>query len=239
MKKLIMCLILSLLGCLSIALAQNNANRTISVKGYGTVNVFPNAATITLNIKFVRPTLREAINETQKTEKEVFKIIKKYVADSNEIMKGFISTDKSHEYNNKLGKYVFTGFESQQSIVFPLNDLNRMEKLTEEILKTKIQEITSVTYFNTNAATYFKQAQEIAVKEALESTKRVATVSGVKLGHIVSIHTGASPNSAENNVIETNSFHAYGKSMGGKGVSSSGQLITFSAAISMETALIE
>jgi uncharacterized protein YggE len=59
----------------------NNAvvdNNTISVIGVGTKTTFPNAAHITISVRFVKPALREAMNETQKTTKEVISIIKKY-----------------------------------------------------------------------------------------------------------------------------------------------------------------
>ncbi len=238
MKKLAIIITLFALSLSQIVSAQTPIGN-IDVKGFGSVNVFPNAATITLNIKFVKPTLREAINETQKTELAVINIIKRYVSNTSEIMKGFISTDKSNYWNEKLQKYIFMGFESQQSIVFPLKDLNKMEKFTEEILKTRIQEITSISYFHTDAATFYKKAQDLAIKDALESTQRIAQSSGVKLGKINFVDTDASPNTALYQTYNTESFQAYGKMMGGRGVRSSGQLIHFTASITMRTNIIE
>lgn len=76
----------------------------ISVVGVGTVTVFPNAAQITIALKFVKPTLREAINDNQKTASEVLTIVKKFVIDTTGIKVSLISTDKSMRYDNTLKK---------------------------------------------------------------------------------------------------------------------------------------
>ena len=114
-----------------------------------------------------------------------------------------------------------------------------MEKFTEEILKTRIQEITSVSYFNTEGAQYFKKAQDYAIKDALETSQRIANVSSVKLGSILIINSDSSPNSSGQQSYNTSSFNAYGKGMGGSGVTSSGQLITYSTRINMSTSIVE
>ena len=106
---------------------QTNQNVTvadvpkISVVGVGTVTVFPNAAQITIALKFIKPTLREAINDNQKTASEVLTIIKKFVSDTTGIKVSLISTDKSMRYDNTLKKDVFVGFESTQKIIFTLH----------------------------------------------------------------------------------------------------------------------
>ena len=221
--------------CISVSplIAQTNQPKQIEVIGYGAVSVFPNAASITLKIKFTRPTLREAVNETQKTETEVLKIIRDYVSDSSEIMIGFISTDKSYSWNTKLQKDIFNGFESQMNIVFPLKNLSRMEKFTEAILKTRIQEIEGISYYNTDADVHFKKAQDLAIKDALESITRIALISNVKVGNIININTDSSPNLAKSISSNTSTFNTYGKGMGGRGVSASGQVITYSTKINI------
>lgn len=221
--------------CISVnpIIAQTNQPKQIEVIGYGAVSVFPNAASITLKIKFTRPTLREAVNETQKTETEVLKIIHDYVSDSSEIMIGFISTDKSYSWNTKLQKDIFNGFESQMNIVFPLKQLSRMEKFTEAILKTRIQEIEGISYYNTDADIHFKKAQDLAIKDALESINRIALISNVKIGNIININTDSSPNLAKSISSNTSTFNTYGKGMGGRGVSASGQLIIYNTKINI------
>ena len=118
------------------ALISVNDQHRIHVVGIGTVTVFPNAAQLTISLKFTKPKLRDAINENQTTAAEVIKILKKYVPDTNEIKVSLISTDKSMRWDNALKKDVFVGFESSQKIIFTLNDLTQMQNFTEEVLKT-------------------------------------------------------------------------------------------------------
>lgn len=236
MKKIFFCLMAICLIAPS-AMAQQNSPK-IYVTGVGKVTVFPNAAEITLAMKFVRPTLREAINENQKTASAVLAITKKYVLDTNEIKVSLISTDKVMRWDAALKKEVFVGFESSQKIIFTLKELAAMQNFTEAVLKTKIYEIEKVSYFHTEGANFVRQAQEMAVADALESTNRLAKAANVKLGKVFSMETNSSPTDGIDNSVNSYNFHAYGKSMGGEGVSSSGQLIHFTATVKMHT-LIE
>jgi len=216
---------------------QLTEEHKISVVGVGTVSVFPNAAHVTIMIKFLKPRLRDAINENQSTAVEVLKVLKKYVDDTTEIKVSLISTDKSMRWDNTLKKEVFVGFESSQRIVFTLEDLAQMQNFTEDIFKTRIYEIETVSYFHTDASSYLKKAQELAVAEALETTARLSKAGNLKTGKIIFLETNNSPATAYNNVVSSYSLQTYNKSMGGAGVTSSGQLINYTVSVTMFTAI--
>jgi hypothetical protein len=209
----------------------------VEVVGLGRVSAFPNAAKITLNLQFVKPTLKEAVTENQNTAKQVLAIIRKYVQDSNEIKVSLIATDKSMRWDDKLKKEVFRGFESSQIIIFTLNNLTEMQDFTEEILKTKIYEIERISYFHTNAANFIRQAQELAVADAIETSQRLANASKMKLGKVVYMETNSSPNHGANQYVSSNRFQAFNKGMAVAGVSSSGQIIDYTVTVNMSTQL--
>ena len=228
-----------LICCLfsSIVFSQNaiNDDNTISVVGVGNKSTFPNAAHITIAVRFVKPALRDAMNETQKTSKDVLTIIKKYVSDTTDIKVSLIYTDKEFKYDNAQKKEVFVGFESNQKIIFTLKDIKRMQDFTEEILKTKIYEIEKVAYFHTEAATFMKQAQELAVADAIETTERLARAAKLKVGKITYLKSTNSPVNAINMSVNSGNLQTYNKSMGGEGVSASGQLLNYTANVNMNT----
>ena len=228
-----------LICCLfsSVLFSQNaiNDDNTISVVGVGTKSTFPNAAHITIAVRFVKPALRDAMNETQKTSKDVLTIIKKYVSDTTDIKVSLIYTDKEFKYDNAQKKEVFVGFESNQKIIFTLKDIKRMQDFIEEILKTKIYEIEKVAYFHTEAATFMKQAQELAVADAIETTERLARAAKLKVGKITYLKSTNSPVNAINMSVNSGNLQTYNKSMGGEGVSASGQLLNYTANVNMNT----
>lgn len=228
-----------LICCLfsNIVFSQNaiNDDNTISVVGVGTKSTFPNAAHITIAVRFVKPALRDAMNETQKTSKDVLTIIKKYVSDTTDIKVSLIYTDKEFKYDNAQKKEVFVGFESNQKIIFTLKDIKRMQDFTEEILKTKIYEIEKVGCFHTEAATFMKQAQELAVADAIETTERLARAAKLKVGKITYLKSTNSPVNAINMSVNSGNLQTYNKSMGGEGVSASGQLLNYTANVNMNT----
>lgn len=211
----------------------------ISVIGMGTINAFPNAAQITVSFLHIKPSLREAINENQKTANDVIKIVKKYIIDTNDFKISLISTGKSTKWDTKLNREIFIGFESTQKLIFVLKDLNSMQVFTEELLKTKINKIERISYFNTEAQEHIKQAEELAVIDAIETTKRLAKTSNVKMGKIIYIQSNKSPNDNTNNRVDAYDFQTFGKGMGGKGVSSSGDLIKYSVTVTLYTEIIE
>nr|WP_298659191.1 SIMPL domain-containing protein [uncultured Flavobacterium sp.] len=210
------------------------AQKTIQVNGLGKTSAFPNAATLTIQLEHIKPTLREAVTENQKTTEAVKNCIKKYVKDTTDIKVSLIATNKSYKWDSKTSKEVFVGFESSQKIIFTLLDLTKMQDVTEELLKTKFNKIQTVSYFNTNSEDLLKQAQDLAVKDAIDITKRLATSANIKTGSIKRMSTNSSAHE-EKYSTEHNEFETYGKAMGGRGVSSSGQLIEYVVRVALET----
>ena len=233
-------LLLPLLLIFVNAFAQSSTTESpkISAAGVGMVTAFPNAAQITLALKFTKPTLREAVNENQATAKQVLAVVKRFVTDTTTVKVSLIATDKSMKWSNSLKKEVFVGYESSQKIIFTLTDLKSMQNFTEEILKTRIYEIETVSYFHTDGASFVKQAQELAIADAVETSKRLAKAANVKLGNIIYIETQSSPANAVNNRADSEQFQAFNKSMGGEGVSSSGQLLSFNAEVNVYTQIV-
>ncbi|MFC7774153.1 SIMPL domain-containing protein [Flavobacterium sp. GCM10027622] len=236
-KKIVLVLILVNQFCFSQE-EQNNKPK-INAVGMGMVSAFPNAAEITISLEHLKPTLREAVNENQKTADEVLKIISNYVVDKQDIKTSLISTNKSTRWNEKLNKEVFVGFESSQKIVFTLKDLNKMQDFTEDLLKTKFNKIQRISYFNTDSQDLIKKSQELAIQDAIETTNRIANVANVKLGKILYIVSNNSPNDDASNRINSYQFETFGKGMGGRGVSSSGELIKYPVSVTIYTEILE
>lgn len=206
----------------------------ISVVGSGSVSVFPNAAAITIQLTHVKPTLREAVNENQQTMKLIRQIVIRYVKDTMDIKTSLITTDKATRWDAKQDRDIFIGFRSNQKIIFTILDLDKIQDLTEELLKTKFQRIERISYYNTNFQEHYKKAEELAVADALETTRRLANLSHVQIGRILSISSNKSPN--DSNVrIHTEEFETFGKGMGGRGVSSSGELIKYGVTVNLQT----
>lgn len=231
-------LLLLLVGSNLLAQSEQNNIPKISAIGTGTVTAFPNACQITIAFNHVKPTLREAINENQKTTNDVLKIVRKYVSDTLDIKTSLISTNKSTRWDDKLNREVFVGFASSQKVIFILKDIKKMQDFTEELLVTKFNRIEKISYFNTEATEHLKKAQELAVLDAIETTKRLAKTSEIKTGNIIYMQSNKSPNDNSANRVETYQFETYGKGMGGKGVSSSGELINYVVSVTMYTEII-
>ena len=239
MMRIYLLLLILIFNFNLFAQTEQNNKPKISAIGVGTVTAFPNACQITIAFNHVKPTLRDAINENQKTTNEVLKIVKKYVSDSLDIKTSLIATNKSTKWDEKLNRETFIGFTSSQKLIFTLKDIKRMQDFTEELLATKFNKIEKISYFNTEAFEYLKKAQELAVLDAIETTKRLAKTSEIKIGNVIFMQSNKSPNDNSGNRVETYQFETFGKGMGGKGVSSSGDLINYIVSVTMYTEIIQ
>jgi len=209
----------------------------IQVNGTGTVSAFPNAAQITLLLKATKPRLREAIDETQRNTRLVLNLLKPYVPDTLSIKTSLISTNRLPKWDQAQKKEIGADYEAHQNVIFTLRDLNQMQRLTEELLKTRVYEISQVSYFNTEGVQLMKQAQEDAVRDAIETTSRLAKAGNIKLGRVLYLHTSSDGSQGSDNSTEYYQLQTYGKGMGGRGVAASGQLITYRASILLQTAI--
>jgi len=239
MKKAALVVCLILVGPCLLAQAEQNNRPKISAVGMGTMTAFPDAAQITIAFKHVKPTLREAVDENQKTVDLVKAIVQKYVSDTLDIKTSLISTGKSTRWDDKTNREVFLGFESTQKLIFTLKELKRMQDFTEELLKTKFYKIERISYFNTEAQDYLKRAQELAVLDAMDTTTRLAKVSHVNTGKIIYMESNKSPNDNAGNRVSSYDFESYGKGMGGRGVASSGELIKYSVQVTLFTEITD
>ena len=129
---------ITLITCLVLNFSFSQGKNTINVNGLGKVSVFPNAAILTLELDHIKPTLREAVTENQKTLLLVKNIIKNYVKDTTLIKTSLIATNKATKWDNKLNKEVFIGFESSQKIIFYVIRFKSNAKFYRRIIENKI-----------------------------------------------------------------------------------------------------
>jgi uncharacterized protein len=238
MKKKSVSFFLLLLSTICFSQPEQLMKPKINTVGFGSVSAFPNAAQITIGFHHVKPTLRDAVDENQKTADEVLKIVQQFAEDSNDIKMSMIETGKATKWDSKRDIEVFIGFESSQKLVFVLKNLDKMKDFTEALLKTKFYKIERVSYFNTNAAEYIKQAQELAVIDAIETTKRLARASNVKTGNIIFLQNNKSPNDPSNTQRNYYEFNSFRKGMGGRGVASRGEIIVYDVSVTVQTEII-
>ena len=69
---------ITIITCFVLNFSFSQQKNTINVNGLGKVSAFPNAAILTLDLDHIKPTLREAVTENQKTLLLVKNIIKNY-----------------------------------------------------------------------------------------------------------------------------------------------------------------
>lgn len=212
--------------------------RQVQVSGFGVVTAYPDLAEITVEVSFTKPRLRDATTETQAVVEQVIAVSRPFVNTKDGLRVSHVSTNK--EYTYVRGKEVFAGFAATQSLTVQLADLNRLEAYMEALLNTRISRIRSLSYSHTKADSLTREAQAIALRNALKSADKVCGVLGATRGPVLTVMEEGS--GGERNVSggwETHSvdMELYGKSMGGRSFKLTPELMHFGGSVQATVAL--
>lgn len=191
---------LILLGCPTLFLlaCQNPAPvtepaRTLQVIGFGKVRASPDQVDLTVHAEFTRPAMVDAARMVQSTLAEAHRIARVHVAEPKDIRTTRVSTSK--DYRWERDSQVFQGFNASQTVDITLKDISRFERLTQELLATRITNIDNLAFSHSRADSLLREADLRALDDATALARKLAARAGVRLGRIMHLsnHTPAVP----------------------------------------------
>ncbi|GAA4371715.1 SIMPL domain-containing protein [Hymenobacter koreensis] len=235
--------LLLFVGCLLACAACRPTSETaapvrqIKVSGFGTVTAYPDLAEITVEVSFTKPRLKEATAETQAVVEQVLAASQPFVRRKEDMRLSHVSTNKSYEYLR--GKETFMGFEATQSMTVQLADLNQLEQYMEALLQTRISRIKSLTYSHSKADSLHREAQAIALRNALKSADKLCGVLKAERGPVLEVVEGGSGESSNDGWGRPRAvdMELYGKGMGGRSFKLMPELMHFGGGVQAAVAL--
>lgn len=154
--------------------------RSISSQGSGEVRIRPDSARFTITVKTDESDLDIAIKNNEKMTLEVLSILNKYEIADADIEIGLPSQEE--------GVFEPVRYFVRNNIKVVLRDLTKFEILFTEILRWKAYQISDVRFLISDITTYKDQALNLAVSDARNKAKIVATEIGREVGEVFTVY---------------------------------------------------
>jgi uncharacterized protein YggE len=193
MKKRIS--IIAALALVSIALvapaSQAAANRYITVKAQGTVQVTPDAVRISATATNIAATSKEALAATSKSSASIRAALKSSKIDSKDI-----SVFPEYRYSNDGGS-TLVGYRASQGFTITVRAAATAGAVVDAIVAAAgdSAQINGVSPFVLDSTKSSEAARGVAVKNAKARAISYAKLLGVKLGKINYLVEESAPNS--------------------------------------------
>jgi hypothetical protein len=179
-------LVLCLLGSSMAALADQ-APRTISVSGTGTVDAAPDIARLRLAVQRRDLNMQAARDATVKVSRDFIALCKRLGIKESKVRTAGLTIQPEYRWDQKQGLQVFTGYFVQRQLEVELNDLDKLGELIEGAVNAGVNEVSPPELDNSQRRELARQALAAAATDARSNAQRIADTLGVKLGALRTI----------------------------------------------------
>jgi len=213
---------------LFLAACSHPVPAKIQVTGQASMKVVPDIVDLSLKAYNVRPAMKDAVAETQSAIDQILVVCHKYIHENEDIKVSLVATNKDYEYNGN--REIFKGYSAQQILEVRLKDISQIEKLTEELLATKISSIENVRYNHSRADSIQRAVSLLALADAKKTAEKMCEQMNVQVGKTIYLSnypTGGCP--AETGRAGGNEYdlNLYSKSFGGRGFKITSEILEF------------
>lgn len=187
MKKRIS--IVAVLSLATLALvaptSQAAANRYITVKAQGTVQVTPDAVRISATATNIAATSKDALAATSKSSASIRAALKSAKIENKDIATQSISVFPEYKYTNDGGS-TLVGYRASQSFSITVRVATTAGAVVDSIVNAAgdSAQINSVSPFVLDSTKSSEAARGVAVKNAKARALSYAKLLGVKLGKV-------------------------------------------------------
>ena len=223
-------LFLFLLSFCMTSCQSNPDKKLIKVVGQASKKVVPDMVELSLRAYSVRPSMKDAVAETQAAVAQIQNVCKRYAVNIEDIKVSSISTNKAYEYHNNSERFV--GYDAMQVLDVTLKDISKIERFTEELLATKISKIDNIRYNHTKADSIMREVNLLALEDAHKTAEKMCNKMNTSLGTVVYLSnfdeaSGNEQHNIRNSEPEYN-MNLYSKSFGGNGFKMTAEILEFS-----------
>jgi len=163
---------------------------TFQVRGEGKVYAVPDTAEIYFSVITEGETTELALDQNSKKMDQVINHLKeKGIADKDLKTASFnIRPIYVYETNPRTNtrERVLSSYEVSNRVEVKIRDLGQVSSIIDGAIRSGANNVSRLEFLIDDEKELKKQAREIAVKEAEERAKELASVLGVKIGRIIS-----------------------------------------------------
>jgi uncharacterized protein len=177
----------------------------ITVFGKAEIQIEPDEAVFTIDVTKSNKDLQTAKRTNDESVKKILELARRFSIAPQSIKTTYISVETKYEsirdtktkiFNDdgeEIGKRIFRGYEVSKTVIARLTDISRFEEFFDEVLKTGLSEVRSITFETSKLRENRDKARELAMKAAKEKATAMAAALGqtiVKAVKIIEANSG-------------------------------------------------
>ncbi len=185
---------IALTSCASTAQAQTtgegdtSVNRTITVNGYGMVNLAPDLASISIGVHTENRDAGESVQENNQQATAVKDALTGLGVAEKDISTSNFSIYPQQEWNND-GERTGTLYVVDNTVNVTVRDLDSIGQILEAVVDAGANNIYGITFDVAEREAARQDAMSAAVSNARERAQTLADAAGVDIGEVQSIST--------------------------------------------------
>ena len=161
----------------------------ISASGSGLVRVVPDIAYVYVGIRSQGKTVADALKNTQSANDIKDVLVAQNVAEKD------IQTSSFNIYPqqyNAAGQSVPTFYVVENTVYVTIRNLGQIGTILDLVVNSGANSINGIYFDLSNKAGAQEQARQMAIEEAKKQAEQIASLTGVKLGKLISINVYSS-----------------------------------------------
>ncbi|CAM2890194.1 SIMPL domain-containing protein [Shewanella amazonensis] len=180
--------LLALVAFSALSHANNSLpnNRHIAVVGNAQISATPDIAVIHLEVESLKGSSAEAKTDVDDRVNKLLAGLGKFKVDEKNVSASSIATAPVYSYGDN-NKRVLDGYRASRNLTITLNKLDNLNALMDFALSVKIDEIDRVELKSSKEVELKNEASALAVANATEKGRMLASAFGATLGSVYSI----------------------------------------------------
>ena len=159
----------------------------ITVAGRGTVTISPDSASIVVGVDVTGDTLVETRDLAASRMTAVLDTVEAAGITAEQVQTVNYSINVINEWDDQGRLKGVSGYQVSNQVQIRTSDLEGLGGLIDDLVESGANTIYSISFFNSDATAAYTQARQLAFADAQAKAEELASLSGVKLGAIISI----------------------------------------------------
>lgn len=176
---------------LSAAACADDATRTISVSGIGSVETPPDRATLILSIDARESTVAAAQAKAADVTARVLELADTMDIPENRVDTMAATVRPDYRWNRDNNSQQLIGFVAQRQMRLEIHDLEKVGLVVERAVEAGVNQVMPPRLTSSRNRDAYRDALEQAVEDARRNAERLASSLGLTLGDAIQVSAGS------------------------------------------------
>jgi len=177
-------------GQLGIVFSQQNVG--LAVTGEGKVLAVPDTALLRLGVEAEAPTVAVAQREATEAMDDVVRVLKSNGVSEKDVQTQRFSIYPVRRWIERENKDEITGYRVTNIVIAKIREVDKTGAVIDAVAAAggDLTRIEDISFTADDPTSYYKEAREKAVEDAMTKAEQMADVAGIELGKPIYISEG-------------------------------------------------